>query len=113
MEKIYDCSKHDTSYQSFACEKEDCIEALFFLPGIPKEHIDITICGKKLTVEINSSEEVKEELFDLPLNMKAKYKLALPCDIDVENIVSRLENGCLYITLPKAETAKTRKIIIA
>lgn len=113
LEKVYDYNKQDTPYQAFAHEKADCIEALFFLPGIPKEHIDITFCGKKLTVEINASEEVEEELFNMPLNMKAKYKLELPCDIDVENIVSRLENGCLCITLPKAETAKVRKIVVA
>jgi HSP20 family protein len=38
--------------------------------------------------------------------------LALPCDVDTDNVEATLKNGVLTIILPKAEAARTRKITV-
>ena len=110
MENKCDFCKNISPYKAFAHEGEDVVKALFFLPGIPKEHLDITLLEDDLTVVVSKSEEVKEDLFEMPLNLQAEFHLHMPCAVNADKIESKLENGCLCITLPKAESAKPRKI---
>lgn len=113
MKNNCDLCKNTSPYQAFAHEEENVVKALFFLPGIPKEHIEITLLDKDLTVEVRNAEEEKEDFFEMPLNLKAEYHLKMPCAIDAEKIETRLENGCLYMTLPKADSAKVKKIPVS
>ena len=94
-------------------EKDYTVE--FAAPGMKKEDFSVNINGEgNLVVKMERKNEQKEE------NKKshylrrefsyAKYEqtLILPDDVEKQNIAAKMENGVLYITLPKTEPAATK-----
>lgn len=94
-------------------EKDYTVE--FAAPGMKKEDFSVNINGEgNLVVKMERKNEQKEE------NKKshylrrefsyAKYEqtLILPDDVEKQNISAKMENGVLYITLPKTEPAATK-----
>ena len=86
------------------------------LPGIRREDLDISvsdgeiaISGKRVETEpeagaIHRRERVSGEL---------SRRLRLNTPIDAGKVSATLENGILTLTLPKAESARPRKIAVS
>ena len=77
------------------------------LPGFSKKDIDIKLENTVLTIE--AKHESKDESERLNQWSRA---MSVPSDIDAEKVGAKLENGILYVTLPKAEEKKSKVIRI-
>ncbi|RJQ78090.1 MAG: Hsp20/alpha crystallin family protein [Desulfobacteraceae bacterium] len=86
------------------------------LPGLTAENLDIqattrnlTITGeRKLAVENESARYHRRERE----GGRFSRAFALPKEVDAERIEAKMENGVLTLKIPKAESAKPRRIAI-
>jgi HSP20 family protein len=87
------------------------------LPGVPKENVEITFEDNILTV--SGSRDRREESNDGQYRrIERRYgkftrSFALPSQVDTAKVDAKFQDGVLVIRVPKAETAKARKIQIS
>ena len=94
-------------------ETADQYEVELAAPGMKKEDFKIQLDGQKLTIssektteEDNNSLEYRNREFSYQ-SFSRTFTLAQEV-IDTEKIEARYENGVLYLTVPKKETAKLK-----
>jgi HSP20 family protein len=84
------------------------------IPGIDPNSIDIAVSGTTLTVrglrdpeqaEKGASYHRRERWYG-----KFSKTIELPFTIEAEKVEARFSRGILYITLPRSETEKPRKV---
>ena len=84
------------------------------LPGMTKDHIDLTINDGSLTLkgEVKKEEEVKEEDYYSRERSYGSFTriIVLPAEVDKAKAKATFKNGILEITLPKKEEAKPKEI---
>jgi len=84
------------------------------MPGVSKEGLEVQLEGNELTIlgrrgrGLTGAELVYRESFDRDF----RRTFELDPTIDTQKIAARMESGVLYLTLPKAERVKPRKIAI-
>jgi len=87
------------------------------LPGVEKDDIEVTISGDRLMIEAEREfEEVdeKEEFYRHELGYgKLMRTVALPDEVDPENILAELNDGILKVTLPKIRAAERHTVKVA
>ena len=87
------------------------------LPGVEKDDIKVTIAGDRLTIEAEREfEEVdeKDEFYRHELGYgKLMRMVALPEEVDPENIHAELKDGILNVTLPKIRAAERHTVKVA
>jgi HSP20 family protein len=97
-------------------DEKDKIIAKAELPGVNKEDIKITLSNNTLSIrgERKKELETKKENYYCCERVHGSYSrtIALPVDIDKENIKSSFKNGVLEIVLPKAKESKPKEIDI-
>lgn len=85
-------------------------------PGVNSDQIDVTAAGDQLTINVNrpdqSAEDVVYHRRERPAGSFTRV-LTLPCAINADGVKADLQNGVLRLSLPKAESAKPRKINVA
>jgi len=86
------------------------------LPGVKAEDLDIQATGRNVTI-------VGERKLDTE-DASARYHrrereggrfsraLAMPKEIDADRVEARMQNGMLTLKVPKAESAKPRRVAI-
>jgi len=86
------------------------------VPGINAKDLEISALGRKLS--ISGRREIRAE------NSKASYHrkeraegefsrtVTLPAEFDASRVNAEYKAGVLIVTLPKAETAKPRQIVV-
>lgn len=95
-------------------ETEDAVTVLADLPGVDKEHLDINVEDRTLTI----TGLVKEETSGLnPLYSEYgvggySRHFRLGDTVDQARISASLNDGVLSLVLPKADTLKPRKVEI-
>jgi HSP20 family protein len=83
------------------------------LPGFSMDDIEVSVMGSQLTVK-GRREFRKEE--GTTYHRRERYtgeftrSLTLPTDVDPDKVEASLKDGVLTVVMPKAETAKARKI---
>lgn len=86
------------------------------LPGIKSDELDIQVAEKgiSLTGERKIAEEGDSVKYHRREREAGKFSrfIALPSEIDAENVDASLKDGVLTITIPKAEAAKPRQIAV-
>lgn len=88
------------------------------IPGVEKDHIDVSIEGGVISIsaETKHSEEKKGDdnkvLHRERFYGKMQRILQLPHDIDEEKADARYENGVLVLTLPKKAPDVQKKLTI-
>jgi len=87
------------------------------LPGVRPEDVEITTHGNVLTINAESKMEegdAKDKNYHTRERFYGRYsrQMALPSDVNTDGVEARMENGVLHLRLPKAETAKPRRIEI-
>ena len=90
------------------------------LPGITEKDIDVSVSGNRLTVkgEKKSEDEKKDEKEGRTYHRVERYAgafertLALPFEIDAEQVSAEVKDGVLTVTVPKPPEAvdKPRKV---
>jgi len=81
------------------------------LPGVNREDVNVEVVDGYLTISgvrktSGNSEEESEE------SLSFNRSLALPEEVQADQISAAYENGVLTVTLPKREEAKPRKITV-
>lgn len=94
-------------------EEKDNLFLVADMPGVDEHSLDITLDKNVLTIYGTVEPEMPEN----HRLVSAEYGIGdyqrtftLSDEIDREKIEATVKNGVLRLTLPKAETAKTRKI---
>jgi HSP20 family protein len=95
-------------------DKKDKIVVKAELPGMTKDHIDLTINEGSLTLkgEVKKEEEVKEEDYYSRERSYGSFTrtIVLPAAVDESKVKAKFKDGVLEITLPKKEEAKPKEI---
>ncbi len=97
-------------------EHGDTVMVEMELPGLKSEQIEMSVSGGELTVKANRPEDQPEGTVyhrrERPRGASERA-LRLPADVDTSKVEANLADGVLTISLPKAESAKPRKISVA
>jgi HSP20 family protein len=83
------------------------------LPGLSPEDIDISVVGDTLTVRgSRQAEELDNVQYHRRERNYGKFSrtFQLPFQVEAGNVDASFEKGVLYISLPRAEADKPRKI---
>lgn len=86
------------------------------IPGVEPDDIDISVTGK--TVTLRGSRKSTDAKDDRCYHRRERWSggfakaIELPFNIAAGRVAAKFKNGVLYLTLPKAEEEKPRKIEI-
>ena len=87
------------------------------LPGLTRDDIQITLEHNvlRLTGERKFEKDAKKESYQRIERVYGSFSrsFSLPHQVNSEGVAASFENGVLTVTVPKAETAKPRKISIS
>jgi HSP20 family protein len=87
------------------------------LPGVEKEDVSVEISGDRLMIEAERKfeEEVeKEDFYRHELGYgKLMRTVALPDEVDADNVHAELKEGILTINLPKIRVAEKHTVKVA
>jgi HSP20 family protein len=85
------------------------------LPGVKSEQIEVSVTGDELTVRVERPDVTENDVTyhrrERPAGSFTRI-LSLPCAVDAQRVEADLRNGVLTLRLPKAESAKPRKITV-
>jgi HSP20 family protein len=93
-------------------ETDDAYVVEAELPGVKREDLNIELVGNELTI----TGEVKEREHKGALRRQTRrtgrfaYRVALPAQVEADNIEASLSDGVLTVRVPKAERAQRKKI---
>ena len=97
-------------------ENENQLTLRAELPGLSEDDVELTIDKGRLTVSGEKSldrEDTDGEYRRIESSYGSFYRsFPLPDLVDQDNIEARFENGVLYVTLPKVEAAKPKRIAV-
>jgi len=81
------------------------------LPGLAPEAVDVTVLGNQVTISGEyAATEGRQYLFrERPVG-KFERTIALPTDVDAEGVQAHYEHGLLHLSVPKAASARPRRI---
>jgi HSP20 family protein len=84
------------------------------MPGVNKEGLEITLEGHEITITGRRSDEVVSGQSLFRERPAADYRRVFELDpaIDTARISARMNQGVLFLTLPKSEQVKPRKITV-
>jgi len=84
------------------------------MPGVSREGLEVQLEGNQLTIIGRRSPSPASAELIYRESYERDFKRAFELDptIDTPKIAARMDNGVLYLTLPKAERVKPRKIAI-
>ncbi|MCF7957996.1 MAG: Hsp20/alpha crystallin family protein [Phycisphaerae bacterium] len=86
------------------------------MPLCKPDDIEISVHGNTMSISGEKKEKIEEKKKDY-YHMESRYgsfrrELILPAEVHADKIEARCQEGVLTITLPKAEKAKARKIMV-
>ncbi len=94
-------------------EQDDALKVEMELPGVKGEQLDISVAGGELSVKVNAPDDAQEGVTyhrrERPVGSFSRI-VRLPIEVNADRVEADLRDGVLTITLPKAESAKPRKI---
>ncbi|MGD8403548.1 MAG: Hsp20/alpha crystallin family protein [Anaerolineales bacterium] len=94
-------------------DEEDTFVLSALVPGLKAEDLNIQVLEDVVRIEgeFNANEE-DYLLRELP-NGSFRRALRMPTEIDADNVEAKITDGVLTLRLPKAESARPKKIKIA
>ena len=99
-------------------EDADTIHVEALAPGLNPDTIQITVLRNQLTIageKPGEASDVKAEQFHRSERADGRFvrTFTLPAEVNDAKVAAEYRSGILTITLPKAETAKPKKINVA
>lgn len=87
------------------------------LPGVKKEDIKVSIDNRRVSIEAESKRESAEKegeniVYTERSSRKFARSFTLPTEVDDAAAEAKLENGILFLTLPKKESTHARRLTI-
>ncbi|MDD2407783.1 MAG: Hsp20/alpha crystallin family protein [Tepidiphilus sp.] len=97
-------------------ETDDALEVRVEIPGLDREDLEVEVLDGQLVIrgEKRLEREEKQGQYRLMQCAYGRFQrvIALPVPVKAEDAKAEYRDGVLKITLPKAETAKTRRIAV-
>ena len=83
--------------------------------GVPADKVDVSLEGGVVTIkaEYEETEEEKKKkkvVYRQARKARYLYTASLPCPVKTDKAEATVEDGVITISVPKAETAKPKKI---
>ncbi|RLC22824.1 MAG: Hsp20/alpha crystallin family protein [Deltaproteobacteria bacterium] len=97
-------------------ENGDNFEIHAEVPGIGKDNLNVKIQGNYLEITGTRNSDAPEgyTTHKIERGMGAFSRtFTLPADVDSKKVEATLKDGILYLTLPKSEAAKQKKITVS
>ena len=84
------------------------------MPGVGKEGLEVLLDGNELTIVGRKNPALGKAQLVYRESDGYDYRRSFELDpvIDTSRLVARIENGLLYLELPKTERVKPRKIAV-
>ncbi len=86
------------------------------LPGVSRDHLDLNFEGDVLTIQARQNIERQDKGEGYHVRERScgvvSRQFRLPDAVDRDHIEAELNNGVLSVILPKAESAKPKKIAV-
>jgi HSP20 family protein len=93
-------------------EQDDAYVLSALVPGLKAEDLTIQVLDDVLRIEGEYKAEESDYLVrELPTGSFSRT-LRLPSSVDADNVDARIADGILTLTLPKAESARPKRISI-
>ena len=95
-------------------EDNNCYYVRAELPGLKAKELNIAAAGQNLT--ISGERKIPSEGDDVKYHRREREAggfnriIALPRDVEIDNVEAGLVDGVLTVTIPKAEAAKPKQI---
>ena len=102
---VIDCSVDSYKYRTILNQDENCYSLVLQAPGLTKEDIKMSV--DQSILKISGEKEVCEGMF-----CSIDKEFSIGKDVDESKISAKVENGILYITLPKVKSKKVKTIKI-
>ncbi|MEX2113038.1 MAG: Hsp20/alpha crystallin family protein [Pirellulales bacterium] len=86
------------------------------LPGMSSDDIDVSVVGGDLTIRGHRGEQLEDgSSYHRRERGTGEFTrvLRLPIEVDADRVEASLKDGVLLVKLPKAESAKPKKIKVA
>ena len=94
-------------------EEDDSYILSALVPGLQAEDLNIQVLENVVSIEGEyQAEETEFLLKELP-NGSFRRTLRMPAEIEADKVEAKIVDGVLTLTLPKAESARPKKIKIA
>ncbi len=96
-------------------ENGDSLEIRAEVPGVKKEDLKVQVQGNYLQISGSRDTEVPDGYKAHKTERSSSFfsrSFTLPADVDTRTVEATLKNGVLYLTLPKSDAAKPKKVII-
>lgn len=99
--------------QADIAETDDAYVLTVDVPGVRKDQIDVQVHNREVIVtgEVTRREQGRWFRRTRPAG-RFEFRATLPGDVNPDNVKAELADGVLTLTVPKADTAKPRKIEI-
>lgn len=94
-------------------DEEDAFELSALVPGLTAEDLNIQVLEDVVRIE-GEFKANDEEFLLRELPSGSFYRtLRMPSEIDADNVEAKIKDGVLTLRLPKAESARPKRIKIA
>jgi len=97
-------------------ETEDALTVVLEMPGVSKDHVDVSVESGVLTIEGRIDFQKYEGLQPVYGEYNVgpyRRSFRISSQIDQNKITAEMRDGVITLTLPKAEAAKPRRIAVA
>jgi len=98
-----------------AWENEDTVFVEAEVPGMKMEDLEVEVLGRDLCIKGSRTESRDDDTnYHRRERVYGEFSrhLTLDTDVDAEGVKAVLKDGVLTVTMPKAATAKARKIAV-
>jgi HSP20 family protein len=97
-------------------ETDTAIEVTAELPGLTDKDMEVTLCDNELVLRGEKKMEKEEDrggVHRVERSFGSFYRrIPLPREVVEDKVNAEFKNGVLHVSIPKAETEKTRSIKI-
>ena len=94
-------------------EDEDVYQLTALVPGLQAEDLNIQVLENVVSIEGEYKFEDAEFILNELPQGAFQRTLRMPTEIDAEKVEAKIVEGVLTLTLPKAESARPKKIKVA
>jgi HSP20 family protein len=95
-------------------QDENNFYAEILVPGIYPKDLELTVMRGVLTISGERKETHKDKTWHRRERGHGKFMrtLDLNCEVNTEKVTAKYENGLLFVTLPKHENSKPKKVSV-
>lgn len=94
-------------------EQDDAYVLSALVPGLKAEDLHIQVLENAVSIEGEFKQDEAEYLLNELPTGSFRRVLRMPADLDADQVEAKIADGVLTLTLPKAESARPRKIQVS